>query len=222
MECERGAMPRVEAVIWDWNGTLLDDVGLCLDIANEILHEYGLAPVSAARYREIFDFPVQRYWERAGVDFARVEFEELSLRFCARFEERLHAAPLFAAAGDTLAAVGETGARQFLLSNTEHEALRRMTQHFALADRFHAVRGMSNTLATGKASGGEDLLERFGLERSTTVMIGDTAHDAEVAAELGVACILVATGHHAASRLAQADCPVVDSLEAVPATLFER
>jgi phosphoglycolate phosphatase len=191
---------------------LLDDVALCLDIANEMLLEYGAPKLTYDRYREIFDFPVQLYWERAGVDFERVDFRELSERFCGIFENRLVAAPLYADTVPILELIRTAGLRQFLLSNTEHETLRRMTAHFDISDRFAAIRGMSDTLAEGKLNLARELLHHFELRRQDTVMIGDTAHDAEVARELGVDCILVARGHHSAARLGGCRVPVVDSL----------
>jgi phosphoglycolate phosphatase len=62
------------SVVWDWNGTLLDDVQLSLDIINEILSEQGITALTANRYREIFDIPASVYWERAGLDLHKIPF----------------------------------------------------------------------------------------------------------------------------------------------------
>lgn len=65
-------------VVWDWNGTLLDDVDLAVQVINGILQEHELEPLSPTRYRQIFDFPVQLYYERAGMRFIDVPFEAAS------------------------------------------------------------------------------------------------------------------------------------------------
>ena len=55
-------MKKYETVIWDWNGTLLDDVTLSLSIVNELLLEHNIPILTRERYREIFDFPVRLYY----------------------------------------------------------------------------------------------------------------------------------------------------------------
>ncbi|MBD3647020.1 MAG: HAD family hydrolase [Pseudomonadales bacterium] len=206
---------QYRSIIWDWNGTLLDDVDVCLELANEILDEHGLPMLDVERYREIFDFPVIRYWERAGLDLAKVDFEALSKRFCSRFDSLVHEIPLFDGARRVLEDLEEAGARQFILSNTEQNALLRMLESKQVSHLFAGVQGLDDTLARGKAGAGADLLANHGLDRDETVMIGDTLHDLEVAESLGIACVLVSTGHHTHDRLAETGTPVIASLEEI-------
>ncbi|MGN1100061.1 MAG: HAD family hydrolase, partial [Christensenellales bacterium] len=56
-------------IIYDWNGTLLDDTAMCHDMLNELLDSHGLPAVSMEKYRQIFTFPIKKYYERAGFDF---------------------------------------------------------------------------------------------------------------------------------------------------------
>ena len=37
----------IKHMVWDWNGTLMNDVGLCLDITNQMLQRRGLAQVDS-------------------------------------------------------------------------------------------------------------------------------------------------------------------------------
>lgn len=194
-------MSRYRAVIWDWNGTLLDDLALSVEIGNELLAERGLPALTNERYREIFEFPAQRYWERAGVDFARESFAALSRRFAARFEQRLHRAALFPEVPGVLAALRARGLRQLVLSGTEHGQLQRLLLRFGIASAFEHAQGLGDTLARGKLGAGRALLRATALDPSRTLLIGDTAHDAEVAAALGVDCLLVSAGHQAHERL---------------------
>lgn len=61
---------RPELILWDWNGTLLDDVQLCVDALNRLLARYGYPQrYDRDQYRAIFGFPVQEYYARAGFDF---------------------------------------------------------------------------------------------------------------------------------------------------------
>jgi len=65
----------VETIIWDWNGTLLNDVDICVESINILLSERGHKPLSKSLYREIFTFPVKAYYELAGFDFTNESFD---------------------------------------------------------------------------------------------------------------------------------------------------
>jgi phosphoglycolate phosphatase len=208
-------MKRYDSVIWDWNGTLLDDFALALGIVNEVLQEYGVDSLSPQRYRQIFDFPVRHYYERAGLDLSRHDFREISEKFCSRFESRLHLARLFPAAPSLLGEIRKTGVRQFLLSSTEQSALSRMTRRYGISDLFESAQGLENNYAEGKSGAGRALLERCEIRPERAVIIGDTVHDAEVARQLDMECIVLTSGHHSAERLSALGIPVFDSLDAL-------
>jgi len=210
---------KYESIIWDWNGTLLDDVTVALEIVNDLLEECGVPRLTTDRYREIFDFPVTLYYERAGLDLKRHDFNWVSERFCDRFEKEFDRVPLFSEAPEVLRAVRDSGMRQFLLSGTEHHALHRMTTRRGALKFFDAAKGLHDNKAAGKHSAAKDMVEQFQLQPARTVMIGDTTHDADVARHLGVECILVTSGHHSRDRLIQKGCPVVDSLSALSESL---
>ena len=206
-----GGASRFDAVVWDWNGTLLDDVDLCLTVVNEVLSGHGVPALSRERYLRIFDFPAQLYWQRAGLDLDRVEFGEVSARYCRLFEERLSQAPLQPGASGALELVRGNGLQQFLVSATEHLALSRMTAAYGVTDFFVEVRGMETGIADGKLPAARRILERYSLDPARVLLVGDTSHDAEIAQELGTSCLLVASGHQAADRLGGRGFPVVGS-----------
>ena len=60
-------MMKIKHIIWDWNGTLVNDAQLCVDIVNEILSEFDIPPVSFEFYRNNFSFPVRNYYDRLGL-----------------------------------------------------------------------------------------------------------------------------------------------------------
>jgi phosphoglycolate phosphatase len=109
--------------------------------------------------------------------------------------------------------MNQSGARQFILSSTENDALNRMVTSFGLNDRFDAARGLSDGLARGKISAGLELLDEFQIDARSAVLIGDTVHDAEVAGILGVDCVLISSGHQSPERLSMLNHPVLPSLE---------
>src|SRR5690606_8742813 len=86
---EERRMGRYAHVIWDWNGTLLDDVALCLDIMNRMLDQRGMRRIEPVRYRQIFDFPVQLYYSQLGFDFDAEPFEDLAASYCDQYDARV-------------------------------------------------------------------------------------------------------------------------------------
>ena len=70
-------MEDINTIIWDWNGTLLDDVDICIDIINELLSIRNQQPLTRSRYREIFTFPVKDYYSKAGFDFTQEPFDKI-------------------------------------------------------------------------------------------------------------------------------------------------
>lgn len=209
---------KYDAIIWDWNGTLLDDVDVAVGIVNEVLAEYGVARLSTDRYRDVFEFPVTRYYERVGLDASRHNFDTISEKFCARFEAEFHRVPLFPDTTATLGAIRQSGVRQYLLSGTEHHSLQRMVQRAGALEFFTAAHGLDNMMVAGKQRAAEDLVRRYGLNPSSTIVIGDTTHDADMARHIGADCMLLASGHHSRDRLGAAKFPLFDSLSA----LFEK
>ena len=50
-------------VIWDWNGTLADDVRVALQSVNDILARRGREPITLEQYYSYIDTPIRRFYE---------------------------------------------------------------------------------------------------------------------------------------------------------------
>lgn len=108
---------RPELILWDWNGTLLDDVQLCVDALNRLLARYGYPQrYDRDQYRAIFGFPVQEYYARAGFDFSRHSFDELAVSFMEDYIPASARCPLMEGARDALDAFANARLRQVILS----------------------------------------------------------------------------------------------------------
>ena len=82
-------------IIWDWNGTLVDDVWLVVEIMNKMLKKRHLPGIDSKKYREIFDFPVIKYYIKLGFDFSRESFEDLTIEFIGEYYDRFNECKLF-------------------------------------------------------------------------------------------------------------------------------
>ena len=208
-------------IIWDWNGTLLNDTWLCVDIVNGLLKVRNLPEVSLDRYLDIFDFPVKEYYSKLGFDFTAESYSQLAAVFIAEYERRRLECTLHAGVTKTLRRLKECGYRQMVLSAYAQDALVSILSHFGLSGYFDAVYGLDNFYAAGKESLGRTLIARENIAPSSALMIGDTTHDYAVARSIGVPCALVATGHQSRRRLEQCGVVVHDTLEEIGAGLQE-
>ncbi|MDD3180678.1 MAG: HAD family hydrolase [Opitutaceae bacterium] len=208
--------PHYRHIIWDWNGTILDDLDLCVDVMNGLLRRRGLPPMDMARYHALFDFPVRSYYERLGFDFSRDSFEDLSIEFISAYDARSRECRLHNSAGAVLAAIQAAGVTQSVLSAHRQETLRDTISHFGLASFFIRLTGLDNIYAHGKTELGRAWVAELGLPGEEVLMIGDTLHDLDVAQEMGVDCVLVAIGHHPEQKLRRRTDRVLSSLAALP------
>lgn len=211
---------KPRCVIWDWNGTLLDDLQLSLRLLNELLEESGCPNrYDLEGYREIFGFPVVDYYRRAGLDFKKRSFESLAADYVARYDPASFSCSLCPGAADALAALKSAGVRQVILSASELTLLKAQTEHLGVAGYFDELLGQTDYYAHGKLAVGKAWMARQNFDPAQAVLVGDTLHDAEVAAGLGTKCVLCVAGHQSRERLLTAGVPVIGTLEELPALL---
>ena len=194
-------------IVWDWNGTLLDDVQAGIDALNRMLADRGLPPITREFYRNRFGFPVRPFYSEIGMDPDR----EWS-RICVEFHDHLArgAQAIRPDAVNALAYARGRGARQAILSALRQDLLLRDTARAGVREFFEEIYGVDNLDGATKLSRGRELVARIG--PASLFFIGDTLHDAEVAAELGARVILVDGGHQNADRLRAAGHAVAPTL----------
>jgi len=200
-------------IIWDFNGTLLDDMQVCIDCMNTMLGERELPPVDLDRYRTIFTFPVRDYYLSLGFDFEKEPFEIPAHQFIDLYREAMHRAPLQADAIEMLDYFRQRQFKQIILSAMEQEFLEETLEQKGILHYFNQVNGITNHLGEGKLEMARELVNSPGIEKGDICMIGDTVHDYEVARGSGMRCILVSQGHQSYQRLSTLDCLVIEELK---------
>ena len=188
-------------IIWDWNGTLLDDVQACVDSINCMLAPRQLPLLSRKRYRDIFDFPVKSYYARIGFDMQNEDWDSMAKEFHRHYAEFSEKSDLREDAEKTLATLHENDAEMSILSACEITILERMLKERNIRHYFTHVFGLDNLYATSKLDQGRLLLKQLGLPPEDILLIGDTNHDHEVAEHLGIQCMLLTGGHQSEHRL---------------------
>lgn len=198
-------------IIWDWNGTLLDDAALCVDVLNTLLSEYRMPATDLHAYREDFDFPVIAYYQKLGFELNESEFERISELFISRYLERMGSCRLHQFVDEMLCGLKAAGLSHSVLSAARQDSLENAVLHYGLSSHFSDLVGVSNVLAHGKKDEGLHWVKTMPWPRQEILLVGDTVHDHEVATAMGVDCALVAHGHHSPQRLASCGVPVFES-----------
>lgn len=207
-------------IIWDWNGTLFDDVGLCVDNINWLLRKYDLPEITKERYREIFTFPVIDYYKRAGFDLQKLDFKKIGKEWIDRYEQKKFEAKLVAGAEEIINYFYERGIEQSILSAYSDYTLKEIVREFGLEKYFKHIVGLDNIYAESKIDLGKKLIDKLEINSDSILLIGDTVHDYEVSVELGCNCILVSSGHQSRKELKKCNAKIVDNLNELK-ELFE-
>lgn len=204
-----------ELVLWDWNGTLLDDVDLCVDALNRLLAAHGYPQrYDHAGYKAIFGFPIEDYYRRAGFDLQKHPFALLAERYVADYNPASEACPLAAGAVEALEAFRAAGVRQVILSASPLPTLKAQVVQRGIGGYFDRLLGLDDIYAKSKVELGLRYLRENGFDPARAVMIGDTDHDLEAAQALGVRCVLQCAGHQPESVLRATGAPVAADVPA--------
>jgi len=199
-------------IFWDWNGTLLDDVDVCVNCMNQLLNKRNLPLLNRDRYREVFSFPVKDYYQLLGFDYSKEPFEVPAHEFMDLYHQFLPGTPLFPCATEILEHFKQKGFHQVILSAMEHKSLMNTLEAREILRYFDAVSGIDNIYAGGKIEMAQVFFRKLNLKKEEAILIGDSLHDWEVANELSIEYWLVASGHQSKKRLLEVTTQVVDHL----------
>ena len=202
-------------IIWDWNGTLIDDVWLVVEIMNKMLKKRNLPGIDSKKYREIFDFPVTRYYLKLGFDFSKESFEELTVEFISEYYARFNECKLFDKVEEVLKEINDRGIGQSILSASKEDVLTEKIRHYGIDKYFCRILGLDNHYAESKVDRGKKWIAELNLNPQDVLLIGDTTHDYIVSKHIGSDCLLIANGHYNYERLTKSGVDVVNSLKEI-------
>lgn len=204
-------------VVWDWNGTLLDDLTCAVEVTNQLLDEFALPRLAGvADYHRVFRFPVSEYYADLGFDVAPGgNFEAASRRFLELYLAAARSCALHSGAVQTMAALHEAGIGQVLISASEQANLSAQVAPFGLDAWLEQALGLGDIYAASKKAVAERWLISSGAQPSEVLFVGDSEHDFEIATELGARCVLYSRGHQARRHLESFAVPVIDDLREV-------
>lgn len=204
---------NINTIIWDWNGTLLNDIDICLSSINKLLIKRGLSSLNKNDYRDIFTFPVKEYYIKAGFDFQKESFDDVAVDFMNMYHQKLPEARIFEDVEPLLKTLQSNNFRQIMVSAMEHNSLIATVKDKGIYDYFDQISGISDIFAHSKIENARAIVKELDLNPEKICLIGDTIHDYEVAMELGTCCLLVSNGHQSFYRLSESSANIVKNLK---------
>ena len=206
---------KYKHIIWDWNGTLLDDRWLCVEGINKALDKRGLKTINEQTYKDIFTFPVKDYYQKLGFDFSVEPFEIAGDEFVLYYEKHFNRTKLHSQCRSIIKNIFAVGITQSILSAGKHEFLLEWVKAHNLQKYFIKILGIDNQYATGKTELGMSLIKSLSYNNNEVVLIGDTIHDSDVAESMNIDCLLMDQGHVNNDRLQKTGRKVFSNLTEV-------
>ena len=200
-------------VVWDWNGTLVDDLPVVVESVNAALAAIGEAPITDEDYRAHFARPVERFYEGLlDRSIAPDEWDILDRVFHEQYRATLDRVPLSPDALEAIELVASQGWSQSILSMWWEEELLAVVEQHGLLDRMNLVQGNLDDPGGEKANHLVKHLSLLDVAPGSVVMVGDSLDDAAAAGVVGTACVLYDGGSHHLDVLEEVGVPVTDSL----------
>ena len=198
-------------LVWDWNGTLLNDLSLVVACTNAAFLSTGGNPVSVQEHRVRFRRPISDYYaEVLGRPVDADEFQQLDKVFHDAYRTGLSTCQL---AADAASAIRSWSGSQSLLSMWFHEELVPTVESHGLTGMFRRIDGLPSSVGGDrKAVHLVRHLDQLGIDGPSTVLIGDSIDDAEAAESVGARCVLYSGGFTDPDRLRASGRPVAHTL----------
>ncbi len=206
---------RYTHLVWDFNGTVLDDIQHGINCVNPMLAVRGLPTIpDVATYRTLFGFPIDDYYRRLGFDFDKEDYDTvLAPEWVARYLAGEGDCPLMPGVRETIAAVAAHGISQIMLSATRYEQLMDQLTRRGLDTAFAEVLALDNIHARSKTH--VAVAWKMAHPEARLLFVGDTEHDAAVADAVGGDCLLYLGGHQSREVLEKCGKPLIERIEDV-------
>ncbi|QHP67919.1 HAD family hydrolase [Bradyrhizobium sp. LCT2] len=198
-------------LVFDWNGTLLDDAHALLQTTNAILDRFGRAPIDMKTLQEHCDVPLARLYHSLGMsedEIATID-RDGSAMFHDAYERLASKADLREGARRVLELARQEGALSIIVSNHIVEPLRFQLKRLGINDYIDDVLAFETRTSQYKSmSKGERLrlhMQKNNLQPASTFIIGDMPVETEIGRNLGLISISITGGFVSESRLRAAD-----------------
>lgn len=202
----------IKYIFWDFNGTILDDRLICWELLNELLVSEGEQPIPYKRYFEVFGFPIEDYYKKAGIKFKNRTYEQMADWFILKYQPLSLQQSLYNNVEETLKKLKEMEVINICLSASNEDNLIEQLRHFKIDHYFKHILGTNNVMALGKKDVAKKFIRYNNINNKDCLLIGDTIEDFNLAKELGFMPVLFVNGHQSKERLSTTNSILVNNV----------
>jgi phosphoglycolate phosphatase len=203
---------KIKNIIWDFNGTILNDLDPIVEMVNEMMADRDLGSITREEYRDKVSFPVQPFYESLGFKTDEKSFLQLQNEFVAKYHEKMPQMGVYDGVKDLMATFKADGKHQYVLSALQDEILNGHVERLGVLEYMTALAGGKDRRAVGKLEEGRALFEKYQINPNETLMLGDTVMDSDFAKAVGCDCVLWDQGHQSRGRLENTEHPVFSTM----------
>ena len=203
---------KYKNILWDWNGTILNDTPVAFEATNILLKRYNYPTITLEYYRDNVDTPIENFYSKI-FDLSKESMETLDDEWCVLYNKLSYKIKLQDGVEKVLKKFREHNCHQTVLSAFRTEEILKFADKFSVEHYFEDILGTHNIIMESKTMRGKKYMQENNLEPKDTLYIGDTAHDCDTAKGLGIDCVLMSNGQQSEKILKNCGVPLFDSFE---------
>lgn len=209
----------ITTILWDFNGTVMDDMGASVGAVNAMLQKRNLPLISEEWYTLHLIMPLEAFYASVGFDMQKERIEEVSEEFqreCKKFSR-----PVFPEVLAAMEQFKNAGLRQLLFSSLHHDLLVAQAKERGIADYFEGIVGRQDRSLGGKEAAVRTYLDQHNIDPRQVLIVGDLTTDADMARYVGSPCALICKGHQHREILEKTDAYVLNNAAEIVALMEE-
>lgn len=187
---------RFEMLVFDWDGTLMDSTTAIATCIQAAARDLGLPVPDFERASHVIGLGLKEALAYAVPELEEKDYGKLTERYRYHFLARGDATPLFPGTVQMLSDLGEGGHILAIATGKSTQGLERALKATGIAGQFAGVRCADRCAPKPAPDMLHELMDEFAVPPEHTLMIGDTTHDLQMAANAGVQALAVCQGAH--------------------------
>ena len=201
---------NITHIIWDYNGTVLDDTDVSVNAVNKMLLKRGLPPTDRKAYTDTVSLPLEEYYKSIGIHDA--DMHRLSVEFRHYCQEDENGGHIFDDFYDAINYCRHSGISNILMSSLYSRFLDEELEKYGIRCLFDNVIGMNDTGVGSKLGNAKQFIEQNTINPANVLFIGDLVPDALTAFSLGARCVLIPRGHNSKDRCKKTGADILENL----------
>lgn len=216
-------MKKYSAVIFDWDGTIMDSTYSIVSSLQAACREVGLPVPDKQQASWVIGLSLDRALYHCVPDLTEQQLPKFLAAYRKHYYEVDKTLRLFEGMDEVLATLGNNQTRLAVATGKSRRGLDRALAQSQLEKRFHTTRCADETAGKPDPKMLYEILEELTLQPEEVLMVGDTTHDIHMAHSAGMDSMAVTYGAHDPATLEEATPLVmVDTVEDLGKWMFER